>query len=107
MPLAMNSNQDRAAPRSLAWAMPGTNFCSRSARYSKMALLSNTVTSPSTMAGTLALGFTAKKAGANCSPLRVSTGMASKGRPNSSSSKAIFMGLGAALKKNFSMGAFH
>ena len=40
-----------------------------------MALLSNTVTSPSTMAGTLPLGLMARNAGSNCSPLRVSTGV--------------------------------
>ncbi len=42
-----------------------------------MALLSNTVTSPSTMTGTLAFGFSAMNSGANCSPLRVSTGIGS------------------------------
>jgi hypothetical protein len=42
-----------------------------------MALLSNTVASPSTITGTLAFGFSAMKAGANCSPLRVSTGTGS------------------------------
>ncbi len=42
-----------------------------------MALLSNTVASPSTMTGTLLLGLIATNAGLNCSPLRVSTGIAS------------------------------
>jgi hypothetical protein len=42
-----------------------------------MAELSNTVVAPSTMTGTLALGFSAVKAGKCCSPLRVSTGTAS------------------------------
>ena len=42
-----------------------------------MALLSKTETSPSTMAGTLLFGLIAAKAGANWSPLRVSTGIAS------------------------------
>ena len=42
-----------------------------------MALLSNTVASPSSITGTLLFGFSAAKVGANCSPLRVSTGTAS------------------------------
>ena len=42
-----------------------------------MALLSNTVTPSSTIAGHLALGLRAVNAGANCSPRRVSTGTAS------------------------------
>ena len=42
-----------------------------------MALLSNTVASPSTITGTLAFGFSAVNAASCCSPLRVSTGIAS------------------------------
>ena len=42
-----------------------------------MALLSNIVTSPSTMEGTLALGLIARYSGLCCAPLRVSTGIGS------------------------------
>ena len=63
-----------------------------------MALLSNTATSPSTMAGTLPLGLTARNAGLNWSPLRVSTGMASYGNPASSRNSATLVGLGEPLK---------
>jgi hypothetical protein len=55
-----------------------------------------TVVSPSTMPGTLAFGFSAVNAAACCSPLRVSTGTASSGRPDSSRKRATFMGLGAS-----------
>ena len=61
-----------------------------------MALLSNTVVPPSTITGTLAFAFSARKAGACCSPLRVSTGTASNGRPDSSRNSATFIGLGAS-----------
>jgi hypothetical protein len=48
-----------------------------SARYSRIALLSKTVTPSSMIEGTLALGLTARYAGLNCSPRRGSTGIAS------------------------------
>src|SRR5450759_46133 len=60
-----------------------------------MALLSNTVASPSTIAGTLAFGLIARYSGLCCSPLRVSTGTGSYGKPVSSSMSATFIGLGA------------
>jgi hypothetical protein len=61
-----------------------------------MALLSKTVVAPSTMTGTLAFGLSALNAAECCSPFRVSTGIASYGRPVSSSSKATFIGFGAS-----------
>ncbi len=62
-----------------------------------MALLSNTVASPSTRTGTLPFGFNAVKPGASCSPLRVSTGTGSYSSPASSRNSATFIGLGARL----------
>jgi hypothetical protein len=61
--------------------LPGRNLPDFSAKYSKMAVLSNTRTSASTITGTLALGLSATNSALNCSPLRVSTGMASYGNP--------------------------
>jgi hypothetical protein len=63
-----------------------------------MALLSNTNTPPSSIAGTLPFGFTLRNSGLNWSPVRVSTGTGSKGRPASSRNSATLVGFGAALK---------
>src|SRR5258708_28155018 len=45
---------------------------------------SNTVASPSTIAGSLAFGLIAKKSGLCCSPLRVSTGIGSRSEEHTS-----------------------
>ena len=63
-----------------------------------MALLSNTNTPSSSIAGTLPFGLTLRNSGLNWSPLRVSTGIGSKGRPVSSRNSATLFGFGAPLK---------
>ena len=63
-----------------------------------MALLSNTVTSPSTMAGTLPLGLTARKAGSNCWPLRVSIGMRLVGQAGLFEEQGDLGGIGRAVE---------
>ena len=60
MPLATNISHDSIAPRPAPSVIGGAKRPALSARYSRMALLSNTTASPSTSAGTLAFGFTAR-----------------------------------------------
>ena len=62
MPLATNINQESISPRT-AGVLGGRKRPVFSARYRRMALLSNTVTSPSTIAGTLAFGLIARYSG--------------------------------------------
>ena len=63
-----------------------------------VALLSNTTTSPSTIAGTLPLGLTLRKSARNWSPVRVSMGMGSYAMPASSRNRATLVGFGEPLK---------
>ncbi len=76
MPVATNISHEYICARA-AGVFAGPNLPVFSARYSSIALLSNTVTSPSVMAGVLAFGLMALKASLCCSPLRVSTGTTS------------------------------
>ena len=71
MPDAMNISHDNNSCRC---ASSGRNWPVFSARYSRMALLSNTALPSSTMAGTFAFGLMARNSGENCSPRRVSIG---------------------------------
>ncbi len=73
MPVATNISHDSICARRVG-VFSGRNLPVFSARYSRIALLSNTTASPSTSAGVFAFGLIAVKAGACCSPLRVSTG---------------------------------
>ena len=97
MPLAMNISHDNVSPRTAAPPV-GRNWPDFSARYNRIALLSKTVASPSTITGTFAFGLSLRNAGACCSPLRVSTGIGSYGRPASSRNSATLTGFGAWLK---------
>jgi hypothetical protein len=58
MPLATNISHDNISPRA-AGVSAGSSLPVFSARYSTIALLSKTVTSPSTSAGHLAFGLIA------------------------------------------------
>jgi len=75
MPVATNINHEYICARSAG--VVGMNRPVFSAKYSRMALLSKIVASPSTSAGAFAFGLIAVKAGACCSPLRVSIGTSS------------------------------
>ncbi len=92
MPEATNMSHDSISPRFF-----GRNFPVFSPRYSRIALLSKMVSPSSMMTGTFALGLIARNSGECCSPLRVSTGTGSYGRPISSRQSATFIGFGAML----------
>ena len=97
----MKNSQDSISPRSSA--LP-RNLPAFSARYSRMALLSNTRTSlplapsVSMRAGSLPFGLTARNEAACCSPFIVSTGITSYGIPVSSRNRATLAGLGVGWK---------
>jgi hypothetical protein len=78
----------------MGWRIARQKLPRLSDKYSKIALPSNTVASPSTKAGVFAFGLIALKAALCCSPLRVSTGTTSQRQPVSSSKCAILSGLG-------------
>ncbi len=94
MPEATNISQESSSPRSTG-VLDGRNLPVFSARYSRMALLSNTTTPSSSMAGVFAFGLMARYCGVNCSPRRVSTGTTSYGTAASSRNSATLTGLGA------------
>ena len=94
--MATNINQDRRSALDLG-LLSVINFPVFSAKYNKIALLSNITLPSSTREGAFALGFIDKYVEACCSPFLVSTGIASYSRPISSKHNAIFMGLGPVL----------